>query len=242
MTSTVVVRVGKKTRTVQLDAFNLVDCEFKELRRLLKAILPADVRGKEDYIAVAGSAPLFWLQRFENVGPIWPSGPADIDVFVCGIHSDYFSGFVEQVLAKIAAEHYVVTKMDRYHHSYGGLRGKLEICDLTIRSVQRKLSLIQCPSYAGGIQFVIDSFDINVCRVVYSIDKDEIRVAKDVYKSIKMFEATVADVPFGRGGPDRLVAKKVSKTIERMAKYRTRGFRFRNGGGVVFVPSVPAVI
>ena len=234
-----VLRIGNKVRPMQLKTFQSVDCEFNEFRRLLKVIIPADGYA-DDAIAVAGSAPLFWLQRFGEVGPVWFGGPKDIDIFVCGKYAHNFEALVEHVKVKLEAEHYYIVDVRNYVHNYACATGKVRICDFTISSFHRKLSLIQCP-FNDSIEDVIDSFDLNVCRVVYSNGKDELRVAREVYKSIRKKEAVVDSVYFP-GGVNAFQGTKVQRTIERMEKYRSRGFRIVNGGGIVFVPAVPAVI
>lgn len=228
-----VLCVGPSRSTVVLDTFEVVDFEFDKAKDLLRGIFPPG-GCKDDAIAVAGSAPLFWMQKFAGVGPTWEDGPSDVDIFVCGFYSAFFDVLVNHVLTQLNNRNFIVTDMERYQNYYATSRGPIEVCDLTLAALQWKLSLIRCPS-DRNIDSVIQSFDINVCRVVYSIERDELRVAADVYNSVESGEATVANISFGNLGPGNSASVRVGRTIRRMAKYSARGFRFLNGGGVMFV-------
>ena len=208
------------------------DAQFATTRRVLQFIFPPG-SCKEDDIAVAGSTPLSWLQTFANIGPRWDAGPSDIDVFVCGFYAAFFDILIHYVEKKLTNGSYVISSKRKYRHCYANALGPISICDIKLEVLNIKLSLIQCP-FDRNIYSVIQSFDINVCRVVYSIEKDEIWVPNEVYRSIEASEATVDDFRFGTTGPSRFASTKVARTILRMQKYTNRGYTFSNGGGITF--------
>ena len=203
-------------------------------RALLRYVIP---RGLDDEVAVAGSSALLWFQDEARIGPLW-EGPHDIDVFVAGYHGRNgrrFRKFVRSVVKKMRKADVVVDDKMCYEHPYCVRNKKVDIWDIVLVNVDNlRVSFIQSPGKAS-VEEVVESFDIDVCRVVYLIHQERYLVASSVRRQIEGGLAWADPQRFGEYGfPEPYDVQKVRSTLWRIRKYTQRGFRFLNGGGITF--------
>ena len=64
-----------------------------KIQRLLRRVVRSDPL-IANYVAISGSAALFWYQHRFDIGPKWKEMPHDIDVFVCGNNGRHFEIFM----------------------------------------------------------------------------------------------------------------------------------------------------
>ena len=189
-----------------------------------------------DCIGLIGSASLALLQNKDSIGPSW-GPPSDYDVFVCGRwarNEDTFRSMVMQVVFMIMRrEGNIIHEITPNYTTYGRLGVKRTLVNVHLTNIQHVLSFISCPD-CKDLHEVAAAFDIDVCRVIYRPLTGAIECDDSVREHIKAGVAVVECFDFGREGLSRKNIRLLQKTLIRIWKYKNRGFKFLNEGGVEF--------
>ena len=163
------------------------------------------------YVFIAGSAAT-WMAEYAlfETEPAWV--PGDIDVFVL-----YPESMFETLVATFMAHHV---------DSIGSaIRKRRNVVDIVLNpslSCEPALSFVRCLS-AGNDRDVIGQFDIDVCKVVINRFDGvlQVKVAEDVLAQIRDRQMHC----FVRKRTPRSLQYPLQKTLLRMMKYRSRGYK-----------------
>ena len=212
--------------------------QVREQQKFLKEVLPSAYCETLE-IAVSGSAALAWAQERWEVGPMWVE-PGDIDVFVAGRpgeNEDQFIDIVNGVVERTGHMGREISLWKMYDNLYAVENVVIKVVDIAVAGMDCIFSFIQCPG-VRDVEEVVESFDIDICRVIYCIHDDTFRAEAAVIRHIEEGNAFVRlmVVPILTGIPAFSI-KKARRTRNRMRKYIDRGFTFPEG-----YPLVPARI
>ena len=207
-------------------------CEMRQVKTLLSRMIDPVARHGE-YICVAGSASLLWFilslpARCEVSECIYR--PNDIDVFVygpLGEHEYHFSAFVSELTKNIEAAGYTITERSQRYNWYVLENEPVLIVDVRVKGISAKLSFVQCP-IANTSQEVVDSFDMDIVRVIYDVKDGTITVRDDVRPNILQRRATAKDFVRSHDFPTSGDFTAYGITLSRITKYSKRGFSFSN--------------
>lgn len=210
---------------------------WRDLRRIsevLEVIIPESCSRAME-IGVTGPSALLMFQESRRIGPKW--NPVDkVDVYVSGRfgRSDaHFLGFVERAL-----------KLMKVKSLASGIRSKQLVRDMNgvhswvvdvwIEGVGTTVSFVQRPNHVNVLE-VAKTFDINVCQIVFDPRNKEFWYTDGLIADISNCTARVSDLSMSVDGPTDEDIENVRSTLERIAAYERRGFRFANGDGIAFV-------
>ena len=159
-------------------------------------------------------------------------GVKDIDVFIGGAFGQYddefrtfVNGFIESLTVKCRERGLRVKAEDYRRNHYIEANDSVLLRDVAIGNRKIKFSLIQYNGY-GGIQGVVQRFDIDVCKVMFNPFTLQICADLNVVNAIVNGKAAVCDFFLPRGGPNRYDVNQMCSTLQRMHKYAKRGFSF----------------
>ena len=209
--------------------------DARNLQDLLQQIVPKkhSTRPKPD-VAVAGSMALWWYQQKEETGPVW-SIPDKVKVFVC-LGVSKFDDFIENVsktLKKLKIKH---TKDEVNSTSEVRNRVLLSVT-FVVDYIDFKIVFIQSPF--RNVTETAEQFDVNVSRIMYNIHTSEFLTWGHVMYAVTNCTATAEPYTSPCGGTiDAFGEKKITAMVSRIRKYGDHGFRFSNGGGIFFLPTV----
>jgi hypothetical protein len=207
-------------------------------------------------VAMAGSAPLAFLQEQHGIGPIWSANaeldykledqertrrkenrhPGDYDIFVCGPNGrteGAFKQYVGEVCKRLDCIGWKVISRSTYKHNYAREGVPIVVIDLDLNRISCKLSFVQCPT-CDKIQEAVEGFDIHACRVIYHLHDGRLECKKEVFEQIRSNIGHVDVIKFGTEGPSFGDCTRMFRTMMRVRKYKDRGFRFPNFTGVRF--------
>lgn len=216
--------------------------DVTRLKRILRYILPR-CPVLADKMGILGSAALHWYQNDKSIGPKW-NKPRDVDLFVSGYWGSKarrFLKFVHMMLKRLTLAGYTFTFKHK-RNVYALMKRVVHIVDIEITGIDLTLSFVQSPCCANLTE-VADTFDIDICRVIYLIHSCSFVADRKLHDSIKAGEATVEPIMFPLAGIPcrrgwcitRFQQRKVLNSMIRVNKYCMRGFRFTNGRGIAFV-------
>jgi hypothetical protein len=207
-------------------------------------------------VAMAGSAPLAFLQEQYRIGPVWCANaelddsledrehirrrenrhPGDYDIFVCGPNGrteKAFKQYVNKVCERLDCIGWRVNSRSTYKHTYAREGVPIVVIDLDLNRISCKLSFVQCPT-CDKIQEAVEGFDIHACRVIYHLHDGRLECKEEVFEQIRNCVGLVDVIKFGTEGPSFRDCTRMFRTMMRVRKYMDRGFRFPNFTGVRF--------
>lgn len=219
---------------------------------LLSLIIPWEKLRNQFEVAVAGSSTLFAFMHlfghfssmlqgkdpwFMNQEPV-----SDFDVFVAGRHgstSSNFRNFVKKVLAKIKRTHEVLeVKMKKNKYCFDESTYEVDIVNVYIREFALPISFVQSPR-CSTVYEVVQKFDIDVVQVLLPFHHFSFYMTPATYKSISTDVANVKDFVF-EDVPTETERGTLARTLQRMQKYKARGFVFQNMPRLSFFRQKPA--
>ena len=200
--------------------------EVGKIRRILKDVVPADL-SRLGIVGVSGSAALHWCQHDLMVGPQW-GPPKAVDVFVCMNDYDYasFVSSFRKALHKLChafaiGKHSMPASFSGPEHTVNRVRHlgfRAEIC------------LVQ--SRCASLTTTVRRFNSNVNRVIYDIHECTYKVEDAVRCAIERGVVIIQNMSFTDNTMHDIAC--ICQTIIAATKYRRRGFRIQNHGGVIF--------
>lgn len=208
--------------------------EYQKCKRMLKQMIPNEYSLSRE-VAVSGSSALLWWQTEQRIGPEW-EGPNDVDVFVAGrpgSNGEVFTMFVNAVIDNVESKGIKIAHLRGKNSTYIVRGRRTNIVDVRISGCKFKMSFVQCP-LANNIDEVVACFDIDICKVIYHIHDGSFSVAACVERSICLGTAEISSIRLDEHGPSQFDMARVKKTLERMKKYKERGFKFTHGNAIVF--------
>lgn len=156
----------------------------------------------------------------------------DVDIFVGGKDGESDEGFeravwsmVQNIKAVCSKKGKTVRVGESRKNLYVRWHGYVLIKDVFIDGHDIKLSFIQCPD-TRSINDCVRRFDIDVCQVMFNPYLKELYADMRVVTSIDGGDARAVDFRMSDDGPDDIDIGKVVSTLERIRKYRKRGYQF----------------
>lgn len=221
------------------------------LWRILDRIIPTQTEASPDEIGVAGSSALQWLQDAKEVKNDWQVKPHDVDVFVCGDQGEEFDHFMRKVLFKLrrsSKTREIDIRVVRRSNHYIQCGTSSAIVDVHLinffpwrlsTDVQKGdclISFIQSPFET--VKETVESFDIDVCKVMYDVHSGTFTVPDgNTMTHIMTNTASLTKTKFflsNKVDHSAFDAAKACSTLRRIQKYKARNFCFTNVTGINF--------
>ena len=205
--------------------------EANSVKQVLGAMLTEGPRTRGT-VCVAGSASLHWhLLNYPKDGFAKRClfQPGDVDIFVCGSDGqtqDAFKAAVYGMIDQLKDKGYLVGRITVKKNLYILRDVPVLIINMSVAGCQgSRMSFIQCPRDSTP-EDVVARFDINIVQVIYDIATGEFCMEDDVRKSIEVRKAEIKKIRCQFTAPNEDEVRKIICTLERVAKYRRRGFSF----------------
>ena len=208
--------------------------DYENCKRILKEMIPIE-HSLSNEVAVSGSSALLWWQAHERIGPEW-EGPNDVDVFVAGrpgSSDGLFMMYVKAVIENVKSKGIEIDVLEERISAYVVRGRRTNIVDVHVPGCKFKISFVQCP-LACNVNEVVACFDIDICKVIYHIHNGSFSLAACVKRSICLGIAEISSIRLDEHGPSQFDISRVKSTLERVKKYKERGFKFIHGSLIVF--------
>lgn len=203
--------------------------EITRAQQCLRRMIPLQ-ESKKQHVGVAGSCATHWFMLSDLTPnlqtPAWK--PNDIDIFVAGpngANDQLFSDFVNMCVTSAESGGFVVAQIMPKQHDYIQQGISVNIIDVIFIGSPTCFSFVQA-SASNTIDDVIETFDIDVVKVIYDIWGNSFRLDPVIKWNIEHLKAVVFPFYTEEHTPNSFEQRRQMITYSRMRKYEKRGFTF----------------
>ncbi len=183
-------------------------------------------------VGIAGSFALWHYER--NVLGIVPSfQPGDCDVYFTVAEEMQYTGALVRLRMLCSTHGTKVIHSKTFKKHYVETKGPIEITDVMIQGCPMNISLI-FNTYVKSVPDIIGRFDLDVVMLCMDVEVTNYCLSDDVAKAIKDRKATVMkEFRFESSVPTNWERGLLYSTLERMEKYKERGYAITNFPSIV---------